>query len=134
MKNAVTRTLMVAAAAVVGMTTVHAQDLKANIPFKFRANTANLPAGEYTISSVGTNSGHIYRIHNEGTRQSALVMVRSGLTAKAAEDPRLVFACKSDECTLSQLWTPNAGYQLTTPHGKAGMERASIRIVTIKAD
>ncbi len=134
MKNAVIRTLMVAAAAVVGMTTVHAQDLKANIPFKFRANTANLPAGEYTISSVGANSGHIYRIHNDGTRQGALVMVRNGLNAKAGEDPRLVFVCKSEECTLSQLWTTDAGYQLSTPHGKADVERASIRIVTIKAD
>ncbi len=134
MKSAVIRSLMIAATTIVAVTTVNAQDLKANIPFQFRANTANLPAGEYAINSVGAIGGHIYRIHNIGTRQSVLVLVRSALSAKAGEDPRLVFVCKSETCTLSQLWTPDAGYQLSTPHGKADMERASIRIVTLKAD
>jgi hypothetical protein len=125
---------MITATAIMGVATVNAQDLKANIPFQFRANNANLPAGEYTINSVGAIGGHIYRVHNIGTRQSVLVLVRSALSSKAGEDPRLVFVCKSEACALSQLWTADAGYQLSTPQGIAHMERASIRIVTLKAD
>jgi hypothetical protein len=54
----------------------------------------------------------------------------------SGQDPRLTFVCRGeDDCTLSQLWTPDAGFQLTMPRNKADAERsASLRIVTIKAD
>ena len=136
MKNSVVRTIMVAAvAAVAGVATASAQNMKANIPFKFRASSVYLPAGAYTISSVDEANGKIYSIRNADTHQAVLVTVRNTVTSGSGQDPRLTFACYSENCTLSQLWTPDAGFQLTTPHNKADAERsASLRIVTIKAD
>ena len=136
MKNLVVRMIMVAAiAAVAGVATASAQNMKANIPFKFRANTAYLPAGEYTISSVGAANGKVYSVRNNDTHQSVLVTVRHPITVTSGQDPRLTFACYSENCTLSQIWTPDAGFQVTAPHNKAGAEKtASLRIVTIKAD
>jgi hypothetical protein len=136
MNNTVTRMIMiVAVAAVAGVSTASAQNLKASIPFKFRANTVYLPAGAYTISSVGEANGKVYSVRNIDTHQGVLVTVRHPVTVGGAQDPRLTFLCRGEDCTLSQLWTPDAGLQLTMPRNKADAERsASLRIVTIKAD
>jgi hypothetical protein len=136
MKNAVVRMIMVATiAAVAGVATASAQNMTANVPFKFRAATAYLPAGSYTVSSVAQAYGKIYSLRNNDTHQSVLVTVRNTVASGSGQDPRLMFTCYSENCTLSQVWTPDAGFQLTAPHNKADGERtASLRIVTVKAD
>jgi hypothetical protein len=83
-----------------------AQELKADIPFTFKAGGAVLPAGSYRISDQ--NGMRYIRLRNEDTRKSVLLIPIAGSNPskawKSEGTPKLGFVCGDGRCSLNQLW------------------------------
>jgi hypothetical protein len=79
--------------------------LKANVPFNFIVAGKTLPAGEYTVQSLGS----IERVLLiRGSDKSQMVVVNSCASAKPSDTSKLIFHRYGDRYFLSQIWT--AGY------------------------
>ena len=89
------------------------QTVQANIPFSFVVNKQALPAGQYTISRIGTG-GNALVIHDD-TRKENMVALSNNLESRdPAAKTKLVFRCYGDRYFLSQVWIQgsSAGRQL----------------------
>jgi hypothetical protein len=76
--------------------------LQANVPFNFIVAGKTLPAGEYTVHSLGT----IQRVLLiRGSDMSQMVVVNSCASAKPSDTAKLVFHRYGDRYFLSQIWT-----------------------------
>jgi hypothetical protein len=86
----------------------------ANVPFSFSVNRTTMPAGEYTVSSVGT--GDTLLIQSRDMKTAKLVLPIRAETLKPAADTKLVFHCydSREHCFLYQIWVQgkNRGRQL----------------------
>ena len=82
--------------------------LKANIPFNFVLNKAELPAGEYTLVSLGS-SGTAMLIQSADGQTAKMVLPNACESSKAPTASKLVFHRYGSEYFLAQIWT--AGYQ-----------------------
>lgn len=134
MKNLATRMVVVAAvAAVLGVNAAKAgEKVKAEIPFKFRASTTYLPAGQYEITRLSTASGFALMIvTNLQTNERAAVTMRNPVYSNSVEQPRLIFRCAGNDCALARIWEDAIGYDLIVPRSPAEKERmaASIKVV-----
>jgi hypothetical protein len=102
-------TLTLTFAAVAMMTaagTASAQNLKAEIPFSFRAAGTNMHPGAYSVKLSSAGSGHIVQIVNEDEGRSVLTLPQSvSASAWSAKDSAVVlrFACTNGNCELSSL-------------------------------
>lgn len=107
----------------------------ADVPFAFRIPGGSLPAGKYTVHTRAGGES-IAQVRSVDTRKSVLVMTPSTLPASytAHEDKsRLVFACRADDCALTQIWIGSEG--LTVPsqarRHSAGNERLAMISVNL---
>jgi len=89
-----------------------AQDLKAEIPFTFRAGGKTMAAGEYRVTMISPRTGGfpVYRI-SDG-HQTALLMASDSHEAKRewlkSGVPVLAFQCGESRCSLTQLYSGGA--------------------------
>ena len=135
--NSLTNTLKMAAVTLtVAAGCASAQGLKAEIPFTFKAGSAVLPAGSYTVME---SSGMRYlRLRNDETRKSVLLMpVYSSDAAnawRADEKPKLAFLCGNGRCALQQAWNGHGlAHQFATP--RFGNEiKTRIAVITMHRD
>ena len=76
----------------------------ANVPFSFSVNSTTMPAGEYTVSSVG--SGNSLLIQSQDMKTAKLVIPFSAGASKPSADSKLVFHCYDgrEHCFLYQIW------------------------------
>jgi hypothetical protein len=117
--NSLTNALKMAAVTLtVAAGCASAQDLKAEIPFMFKAGGAVLPAGSYKVINHG---GMKYiQLRNEDTLRSILLVpAAAGDPSKAWQsegNPKLGFVCSDGRCVLNQLWDGQGPtYQFHTP-------------------
>jgi len=86
----------------------------ANVPFSFSVNRTTMPAGEYTVSSVGT--GDTLLIQSQDKKTVKLVTPNRAETLKPSASSKLVFHCydSREHCFLHQIWVQgkNIGKQL----------------------
>ena len=82
--------------------------LKANIPFNFIVNKAELPAGEYTLQSLGSSDTAMLIQSTDG-QMAKMVLPNACESSKAPTASKLVFHRYGSEYFLAQIWT--AGYQ-----------------------
>ena len=116
MTNLKTNLMLAAAALVVAAGSASAQNLKAEIPFSFRASGAGLPAGTYDVlvksSTGGTRS---VQLRNVETHQSVIAVSNGSMdaTSKVTKDgaPKMQFACAGSRCEFSAIW-PGQGDML----------------------
>ena len=96
--------------------------VKGNVPFDFIVGNQMLPAGDYSIKSLG--SGSAVAIRNEDQGKASLTLTQSCRKASAAKKTVLVFHRVGERYFLSQIWTEGqeAGRQLPQP--RAEMELA----------
>lgn len=87
--------------------------LKANIPFNFIVNKAELPAGQYTIQSVGSSASAM-SIQSLDNRIVKLVLPHACESPKTQETSKLVFHRYGSQYFLAQIWTAgnNRGQEL----------------------
>ncbi len=97
----------------------------ATIPFGFHANDITLPAGEYSVSKIGTDG--VLRLRNTETNKSVLLAfpVRNSGDSEA----KLTFHCYGDHYFLAEVWMPGApGYALWKSNLEKEMSRSGERI------
>src|SRR5437868_14368894 len=101
MKN-LTKNMMIAAAAlVVAAGAAQAQQLKAEIPFSFRAAGNVMPAGEYRVVPGHASGAPIFQLINADAHSSAFAMPYAGNPAPT-DNAKLTFQCVGANCWLSQ--------------------------------
>ena len=133
MKTTITRFVLAAAIAAAAAGAAEAQNMKANIPFTFRAGAAVLPAGDYRIDAM--NANRVVVFYSDTTRKGAMVLP-TGTTNPSKywdsdSDPVLVFECTgSGRCSLTTLWYGGGAPAIAIPHRAATRdEHASFRFV-----
>jgi hypothetical protein len=96
--------------------------VKVDVPFNFVVSRTLMPAGTYTISSVGMGGTLIFR----GTDNHALKLVNASYdtASKPSENTRLVFRCYGDRYFLSQIWTEGSDRGRRLPKAAAETEVA----------
>ena len=86
----------------------------ANVPFGFSVNRTTMPAGEYTVSSVGASDTLL--IQSQDRKTAKLFIPNRAETLKPSVDSKLVFHCYDgrEHCFLYQIWVQgkNRGRQL----------------------
>ena len=96
---------------VAGLSTANAQtsssaELVASIPFEFNVGNRTLPAGEYKVRTINTNSPNkVLQIRSRTESASALVRTDS-VISKLKNDAQLLFHRYGNEYFLAQAWMP----------------------------
>jgi hypothetical protein len=96
--------------------------VKVDVPFNFVVNRTLMPAGTYTISSIGQGGTMIVR----GLDNNAMKLVNASYdtASKPSENTRLVFRCYGDRYFLSQIWTEGSDRGRRFPKAAAETEVA----------
>jgi hypothetical protein len=76
-------------------------NLRATIPFAFRAGETVLPAGEYTIR----HAERTLTLHKEGGGPSVMLLTNAALRPNPSTDGRLNFSRYGERYFLSSVWT-----------------------------
>jgi hypothetical protein len=83
------------------------QPMRAHVPFSFAVGRDVLPAGDYLIGFVSTQSDlRIVSIKSADRRTSRLVRMTAGVAGEARDAGRLVFNRYGGQHFLSQVWEP----------------------------
>ena len=101
---------------------LHAQtmNMRATIPFAFRAGEKAMPAGEYTIR----HSGGTLILHNEGG-PSVMLLTIAAARPNPTADARLGFNRYGERYFLSSVWTPGSRDGREVSKSRAEKELAS---------
>jgi hypothetical protein len=78
--------------------------LKTNIPFNFIVNKTELPAGEYTLQSLGA-TGKVMLIQSTDRQITKMVLPIACASQHPSERSKLVFHRYGDRYFLAQIWT-----------------------------
>jgi hypothetical protein len=112
MKTLNTIVLALGAAAVLAGNGLYAQQSAvAKIPFDFAVQTANMPAGEYTLARVSEASG-VIRLQSLSTGHSVLALAPNGTSTDKGnpnEKGKLIFHRYGDRYFFAEVWMPNGG-------------------------
>jgi len=105
--------LITAALAMLATTAASAQtiNVKARVPFSFVVGSATLPAGEYSLQTLGF--GHALEMRNRDANITKLVLSNVCQSRTATKD-KVIFHRYGDSYFLSQIWTEGSslGYEL----------------------
>jgi hypothetical protein len=141
MKRLLIHTMFAAATLVAVAGCASAQNLKAEIPFAFRAGTVLLQPGTYDVAVQSGVASTMLRFYNRDTRQSAVLVRRSTRDAPkawiAGGRPMLGFRCAGANCAVSELWTGGISSSVfAAPKSPSGdpVRVAEVRLTSLKAD
>jgi hypothetical protein len=95
-------------------------NMRATIPFAFRAGEKAMPAGEYTIR----HSGGTLILHNEGG-PSVVLLTNAASRPNPTADARLGFNRYGERYFLSSVWTSGSRDGREISKGRAEKELAS---------
>jgi hypothetical protein len=81
-----------------------AQDrVQADVPFNFNVNRTTMPAGQYTLSTVG--GGNTLLIQSKDRQSVKLATPNRAQISSPSKTTKLVFHCYGkDQCFLYQIW------------------------------
>jgi hypothetical protein len=97
--------------------------LKANIPFNFIVNKAELPAGEYSLSNLGT-TGMVTLIQSTDRQVAKMVLPNACTSGQPSEKTKLVFHRYGDRYFLAQVWTAGSDQGRELPKSRRETEIA----------
>jgi len=97
-------------------------NVKAKVPFSFAVGSSMLPAGEYSLQSLGF--GHALAIRNRDANVTKLVLSNVCQSRTAAKN-RLIFHRYGSSYFLSRIWTEGSsfGYEVPTSAREKEMAR-----------
>jgi hypothetical protein len=78
--------------------------VKANVPFNFIVDKAELPAGQYTIQTLGT-TGSAMTIQSPDREVVKMILPQDCESLQAAKTTKLVFHRYGTRYFLAQIWT-----------------------------
>jgi hypothetical protein len=97
-----------------------ANQMKADIPFRFVIGNQTLPAGEYTIRYVNQDSGKTALLFkSRDGRTSRIVNMMTTQRSEPAEMTSIVFNQYGESYFLSEVWTSASSYGLALPKSSA---------------
>lgn len=103
-----------------------AAELRANIPFAFTVNGANLPAGTYTLSESGS------ALFVQGATGGAVVLTNRTESSQHMQ-PSLVFNRYGDQYVLRQAWTGSgSGRELPQHRSERVLAQAASKVRTAR--
>ena len=105
---------------------VNAQDrVEAKIPFDFRVGASLLPAGQYTVGTLGPSGAII--IKSADSRAAAMVITNAVQHSQRPTAGKLVFHRYGDTHFLSEVWRPgyDQGRQLVPTKAEREMAHAA---------
>jgi len=87
--------------------------VKANVPFNFVVDKDTLPAGNYSIRSINSETGGRTLVIQSGTKAMKLINSDVANSLKGAQTSHLLFHRYGDEYFLAQIWVQgeNVGRQ-----------------------
>ncbi len=124
------RTLTLSAAALTLGSAAYAQSgAVAQIPFSFRINGTELPAGKYSIDKPDTNARLVVRLADGHINKVAMATYEA---VGEPGNPRLVFSCREGSiCTLVQAWDSKGdGLQFNAPKSNSA-EKERLAVIPI---
>lgn len=97
--------------------------VRANVPFSFIANRDDMPAGEYTIQTLGL--GQNLLIRNADAKSRTIVNANRCESLEASKRTRLVFHKYGDRYFLAQVWVEgsNSGREFFKSHRETEVAR-----------
>jgi hypothetical protein len=124
--------VVVASFAVLACAGLRAQsvDLRATIPFDFRAGDKLMPAGEYVVQ--GLNPWIILR-QQGGDKAASALMTNAASRGNSTGDSRLVFNRYGDTYFLTAIWNQSTEYGRQVPETALQRELAKAGDVPIQA-
>jgi hypothetical protein len=113
-----TLTLIVALSLLISTGSAFAQDIRvtSNVPFPFVVDKATLPAGHYSIQSIGLPGGKTLLLRGDQANAQYIVNTHGVEAAKSAQQTKLVFKRYGARYFLSEIWVAGngSGHQLRT--------------------
>jgi hypothetical protein len=89
-------------------------NVRSNIPFSFNAGGKSMPAGQYSIKTIGTADSKTLALR--GSEPGAVMLLSANSAAKLdeADSTKLVFHVYGSEYFLSEIWVEgnNLGHQI----------------------
>jgi hypothetical protein len=136
MKNLTTNLMLAAIALAAAPGMASAQQLKAEIPFGFRAQGTLVPAGTYTVTKDDTSSVPKFLLRSaESGKSILLVNPIQGDPKKAWEASGaavLEFECGDSGCALNRFWSRRGAPAYTFSHPKAEKgERTHLAVIRL---
>ena len=126
MTNFTTRMMIAAATLVVAAGSASAQNLKAEIPFTFRAGGVVMAAGNYEVIADQKNGRPMYRLWSAQEHRSILVLAGAARDPQkswvAGGQPVLSFECGISHCALAAIWSGTSMPAYTFPRPKLGRD------------
>jgi hypothetical protein len=125
MKLRISRTLLVAAAALVLGSAAYAQEvnLRAKVPFDFVLADKVYPAGEYALQTVMANNSSLYLKH-EAKAKPALLLTDLHTAATPAKRSELIFHHMGGSYFLYQVWVAGSEVGREFPKSKTEVRMA----------
>jgi len=139
MKLTITKSLLVAVAALILGSVAHAQEvnLRAKVPFDFVLRDKMYPAGEYALQTVLANTDSLY-IKNEGGAKPALLLTDPQTAPEPTKQSKLLFHRVGKTYFLYQVWVTGSsvGREFPKSHGEMELARngANAETVTVAAN
>ena len=136
MKNLTTNLMLAAIALAAAPGLASAQQLKAEIPFGFRAQGTMVPAGTYTLKTDSTGGVPKFLLRSVASGYSILLAnAIQGDPKKAWEAtgaPVMEFECGDSGCALNRLWSGGnyPAYRFSHPNAEKG-ERTHLAVIRL---
>jgi len=134
MKLRISRTLLVAAAALILGSAAYAQEvnLRAKIPFAFTLGDKVYPAGEYAVQTVMANTDSLY-IKNEAQAKPALLLTNQNTSFEPSKQSKLVFHRVGKTYFLYQVWVAGStvGREFPKSHGEMELAQNGAKSETV---
>lgn len=97
-----------------------ANQMKADIPFRFTIGDQTLPAGEYTVRYINQDSGKTALLFKSTDgRNARIVTMMTAERSAPQEKASLIFNQYGDQYFLSEVWTVGDQYGLALPKSRA---------------
>jgi len=89
-------------------------NVRANVPFKFIVNKETLPAGQYSIKSLGDSSARALFVRSLNGTDKTTVIANGVEDRAVSNQTKLVFLRYGDRYFLSEIWVEgnSSGHQL----------------------
>lgn len=99
----------------------------ANIPFEFSVGDKTLPAGQYTVRPINSNSAtKVLQIRSMTSSASALLMTDS-VIGKLKDNAQLIFHRYGNEYFFAQAWMPADNIGMQAPKSRRVKEHELAR-------
>ena len=140
MTRLTTRLMVTAAAMAVAVGVASAQNMKAEIPFTFRANGVVMPAGTYRVDlRYDSASGPLMYLNSLDTANTALMKAivphDPPKAWRNAHQAVLSFECAGNQCSLVEAWGggERSAFRFPAPR-LSKTEQVRVSVVTLRAE